>query len=103
MAQVIPEAVESGIAHGISAAVGGGLISPDEVVGADEAIQAARDRSIEVISEESGEMPPWQQYLVGELLAMTVFARRGAGTLGMISMPDVKEGFRRWWEIIDRF
>jgi hypothetical protein len=77
MAEVNRELVLSGILHGVSTAVAGGLINADEAMHADGYVGTAQDVAVQMIAGEPGEMKP---------------------NLGAVS-----ETLHRIWEIIDRF
>lgn len=102
MAEVIRELVMSGIWAGVSVAVAGGLLQEEETVHADGFLDDARRLSTNLIEEQEGELAPWQQILVGEIVGMSVAARTQAGTLEALTLADAADVLRRLWEFIDR-
>lgn len=103
MAQVNGPLVFSGILHGVSTAVAGGLIAEQEAINGGAYLPQARSLAEEVIARSNQELAAWQQVMVGEVVGTAVAARTFAGTMNDLQLEDISDLIRRLWDIIDRF
>jgi hypothetical protein len=103
VAQVNGPLVFSGILHGVSTAVAGGLIAEQEALEGAAYLPQARSLAAEVIARSERDLADWQQIMVGEVVGTAVAARTFAGTLGDLQLENVSDLIQRIWEIIDRF
>lgn len=104
MAEPYPELVLSGVLHGLSNAVAGGLITVEESQHADAVLPPALDLSVQIVQAQPGDdLAPWRQIMIGELVGTAVAARTFAGTMDELPLADISEVLDDIWRIIDRF
>ncbi len=103
MAQVNGPLVFSGILHGASTAVAGGLIGEEEALNGGAYLPQARGLAAEVIANSEQDLADWQQIMVGEVVGTAVAARTFAGTMDGLQLDNISDLIRRIWDIIDRF
>jgi len=104
MAEVNHAAVMSGILHGVSVSVAGGLILDGEAQTGGY-LDLAQGQSAQIIEAHDGQLAPWQQIMIGEIVGTYVAARIFAGTFAdaQVLMASASDIFRRLWDLIDRF
>jgi hypothetical protein len=103
VAQVNGPLVFSGILHGASTAVAGGLIGEEEALDGVAYLPRARSMAAQVIARSEQDLADWQQIIVGEIVGTAVAARTFAGTLDDLQLENMIDVIRRIWDIIDRF
>ena len=103
MAQVNGPLVFSGILHGASTAVAGGLIREEEALNGAAYLPQAQIMAAQVITGYEQELRDWQQVMVGEVVGTAVAARTFEGNLDGLDLVDLADLIRRIWDIIDRF
>ncbi len=105
MAEPYPELVLSGVLHGLSNAVAGGLITAEESQYADGLLPKAQELSVQIVQAQPvDDLAPWRQIMIGELVGTAVAARTVAGTMDDLpAVADISSVLDDIWRIIDRF
>lgn len=104
VAEVNRELLLSGILRGVEVAVAGGLLSEGEGLHTEAFLPQAQELATKLVAQEpDGEMPPWRQMIVGEMVGTTVAARTMEGTMLELSIERFTDVLHDLWRIIDRW
>lgn len=99
MAEIMEAKIVRGIRSGQALAVDDGLVDPLEMVYVDELTAEALEMSREIVYE-SPAMSGAQQEIAGQIVSLTVIARRHDKSFRSVT-AEIAELLRRAWEVID--